>query len=117
MFAGMITFNASEGEEGTCAQVQVLIRASDPLYELFFRIGYMSAQEDTFWKKTLLALADYFNASGLVSIQAACVDPRWQWSQAGNLWQNAAIRTGIYTMSAPLRWIRSRFKCEAGEAR
>ncbi len=110
MFAGMITFNSYTAEDGPYAQIQVLIRASDPLYEFFFRIGFLSAQEDVFWKQTLLTLAEYFGAAGQVSLQASCVDPRWQWSQVGNIWQNAAIRTGIYTMTAPFRWVQGRFK-------
>jgi hypothetical protein len=34
------------------------------------------------------------------------VDPRVQWSEAKNVWHNAAIRTGLYLMAAPLRWVR-----------
>jgi hypothetical protein len=110
MFAGMITFSAYEDASDLYAQVQVLIRASDPLYELFFRVGYLAKQEDAFWNYTLLALAQHLGATGKVEIQATCVDPRRQWSQVANLWQNAAIRTGIYTMAAPLRWARGLFK-------
>jgi len=43
-------------------------------------------------------------------VKNACIDKRMQWSQAGNIWQNAAIRTVIYTMLTPLRWIRERLR-------
>jgi hypothetical protein len=29
-----------------------------------------------------------------------------QWKQARNIWQNAAIRTVIYLLASPVRWIR-----------
>ena len=39
MFAGWITFRAYEEKGVTLAQIQMLLRASDPLYELGFRPG------------------------------------------------------------------------------
>jgi hypothetical protein len=32
-----------------------------------------------------------------------------QWSQAKNIWHNAAVKTGIYIMLAPIRWVRGVF--------
>jgi hypothetical protein len=105
MFAGWITFSAYEQEGSTVAQAQVLIRASDPLWEIVMRLfGYR--QEDKFWESTLKSLAAHFSVDGPVQIHATCVDPKVQWSQAKNVWQNAAIRTGLYTLAAPLRWAR-----------
>ncbi len=37
---------------------------------------------------------------------ATCVDPKLQWSQAKNIWHNAAIRSALYATAAPLRWAR-----------
>jgi hypothetical protein len=34
------------------------------------------------------------------------VDPSVQWSQAKNIWNNAAIRTVLYLLGAPWRWLR-----------
>jgi hypothetical protein len=34
------------------------------------------------------------------------VDRRRQWANAGNLRHNAAIRSALYTMAAPLRALR-----------
>jgi hypothetical protein len=28
-----------------------------------------------------------------------------QWSEAKNIWENAGIRTGLYVITLPLRWI------------
>jgi hypothetical protein len=37
-----------------------------------------------------------------------CVDRRRQWRKAGNIWKNAAVRTAIWTLATPLRWLRGR---------
>jgi hypothetical protein len=103
MFSGWITFSAYEEGSDTIAQAQVLIRANDPLYELGFRMGG-SRQEDQFWAQTLGSLAAHFGAQGEVQMQATCVDPKLQWSQAKNIWHNAAIRTVLNT---PVRLVRS----------
>ncbi|MGB4976991.1 MAG: hypothetical protein WBR35_09655 [Anaerolineae bacterium] len=117
MFAGMITFSAeretnpdSEAEQTaltTCAQVQALVRASDPLYEIGFRLGLLK-EEDIFWKYTLTALADFFGVHGEEpDLKIVLVDPKVQWAQAKNVWHNSAVRTGLYTLAAPVRWLRS----------
>jgi hypothetical protein len=102
MFAGWITFSAREEEGATVAQIDVLIRASDPLYELGMVLG-ASRQEDLFWEQTLIRLAAYFGVYGQPQTIVTCVDPRRQWRYAGNVWQNAAIRTTLYRLAAPVR--------------
>ena len=110
-FAGWVTFSASEDEDGcTVAQAQVLIRANDPLYELGFRLRVLHKAEDWIWHHTLKSLAARFGVQAKVEQQVTCVDPKVQWSQAKNIWYNAGIRTAIYTLTAPLRWLRNRFK-------
>jgi hypothetical protein len=107
MFAGMITFSADEEEDSTLVQIQVLIRASDPLYELWCRVGVVHKQEDEFWHGTLQNLAAEFGVDdGQVEQQNILVDPRMQWKEAGNIWHNAAIRSGLH---APVAWFRKRF--------
>jgi hypothetical protein len=103
MFAGMITFSAFEEDETTVAQVQALIRANDPLYELTFRLGFGHKTEDEFWQQTLRSLAKEFGVDGYVSQSVVLVDSKVQWSQAKNIWQNAAIRTAL---NLPVRLIR-----------
>ena len=105
VFSGWITFSANESEGATVAQVQLLVRANDPLYEIGFRLGGSKA-EDKFWMHTLEALAEHFGVRGQVQLGVTCVDPRLQWSQAKNVWHNAGIRTGLYVGLAPLRWMR-----------
>jgi hypothetical protein len=107
-FAGWITFSAHEQDGVTAAQAQVLIRANDPFYELLFRLGG-SKQEDRFWEHTLRALAGYFGIEGMVTTEIACVDPKVQWSRAGNIWYNAAIRSTLYMAGAPVRWLKRAF--------
>jgi hypothetical protein len=106
MFAGMITFSAYPKEEDTIAQIQALVRASDPLFELTFRLGLGSKMEDDFWKQTLHNLAAHFNSpDSEPHLRTVLVDPRVQWSEAKNIWHNAAIRTMFYTLGAPIRWM------------
>ena len=102
MFSGWITFTAYEKDGTTVVQAQVLIRANDPLWEIVMRF-YGFKKEDEFWQHTLRALADHFGVQGQVQMSATLVDPKLQWSQAKNIWHNAAIRSTIYTTAAPLR--------------
>ena len=106
MFAGMNTFSCYE-DGGTVAQIQVLVRASDPLYEIGCRLGIVHKTEDDFWKQTLTNLAADFGVEGYVQQTTSLVDPKVQWSEAKNIWHNAAVRTGIYLLASPLRWIRN----------
>jgi hypothetical protein len=109
IFAGWITFSSYELDGSTVAQAQVLIRANDPVYELGFRLGG-AKNEDTFWEHTLASLAEYFGVEAQVQTQRVCVDPKLQWSQAKNIWHNSAIRTMLYTLTTPLRWVSQSFR-------
>ncbi len=109
IFAGWITFSSYEVDGCTVAQAQVLIRANDPVYEIGFRLGG-AKKEDTFWQHTLTSLAEYFGVKAQVQTQRTCVDPKLQWSQAKNIWHNSAIRTTLYTVSAPIRWVGQSFR-------
>jgi len=106
MFAAIITFSAYD-DDGTVAQVQALVRASDPLYELTFRLGFGHKMEDDFWHQTLENLAAHFGVKGQVGQKVTLVDPRVQWSEARNIWHNAAIRTAIYM---PVAMVRKLFR-------
>jgi len=97
MFAGMITFSAYADKGVTTIQIQALIRASDPVYETTFRLGFGHKAEDKFWCDTLGNLAAHFGApDSQPTLTAVCVDKKVQWAQAGNIWHNAAIRTAVY---------------------
>jgi hypothetical protein len=98
MFAGWITFSAYDVEGVTHAQIQMLLRASDPLYELGFRLG-ANKSENLFWQYTLTSLAAHFGVHEPIQTRMVCVDPKVQWSQFWNIWHNAAIRTFLYRMA------------------
>ena len=106
MFAGWITFSAAEREEHTLVQAQVLMRASDPLFELVMAMGG-HRKEDRFWADTIGNVAAHFGATADVRTEVVCVDKRRQWSRWTNIWQSSAIRSGAYVLGAPWRGIRS----------
>jgi hypothetical protein len=106
MFAGWITFSAYPQDGVTVAQTQVLMRASDPLYEVGMTMGG-HRQEDRHWEHTLRSLAESFGGEGEVATETVCVDRRRQWGNAGNVWHNAGIRSGVYTAAAPV-WFATR---------
>ena len=107
MFAGWITFSAAQVDDQTVAQAQVLMRASDPIYEVGLTLGG-HRQEDLFWNRTLASLAAHFEHDCVVETNVVCVDRRRQWSRWRNVWQSAAIRTTVYTLAAPGRKLRRR---------
>jgi hypothetical protein len=109
VFAGWITFSAARGARDgapggvTAAQVQVLLRANDPLYELGMPL-VIHRQEDRFWRQTLANLARHLGvADPDVTAATVCVDRRRQWANARNVWHNAGVRTALYTLATPLR--------------
>jgi hypothetical protein len=108
MESGWITFSAYDDAGCTVAQVQSIARANDPMYELGFMLFAHRVQEQ-FWQRVLRALAGHYDVAGHVTMERTCLDGRWQWSQTGNVWQNAALRTAAYLALAPARWLRSRY--------
>jgi hypothetical protein len=109
MFAGWITFSATEQEAKTVAQAQVLMRASDPVFELGLALGG-HRQEDRFWAETLTALAAHFDCAAEVDTQVVCVDHKRQWSRWRNVWHSSAIRSTLYTLGAPGRAVKRAFR-------
>ncbi len=106
LFAGWITFSAYQDEGGVGAQIRLLIRAGDPLYELAFLLGG-NQQEDRFWEETLRRLAAHFGVRGEPQTRVTCVDPKRQWAYARNIRHNAALGSLKYALAAPLRWVRA----------
>ena len=109
MFAGWITFSATQVDEHTVAQAQVLMRASDPIFELGLTLGGHQ-QEDRFWQHTLTQLAAHFEHQADVDTQVVCVDKKRQWSRWSNVWQSSAIRSTLYTLGTPGRALKRLFK-------
>ncbi len=106
--SGWVTFSAYESEGCTVAQVQSLARANDPFYEIAFRLVGSRLQE-SIWRHMLTTLAQHYGVRTTVDLVKVCIDPRLQWSEAGNLRHNAQIRTFLYTLASPVtRLVRSR---------
>jgi hypothetical protein len=109
-FAGWVTFSAYEEEGCTVVQVTAQLRATDPIYELGFRLGAAKI-EDKHWTHTLEALAADFGVNAVtVHMIKECIDPRLQWSQIGKIWYNAGIRTTFYKVTLPMRLLWKRIK-------
>jgi hypothetical protein len=107
--AGWNTFSVSEEEGSVIAQIQSMERSTDPIFELGnILMGGARRQEEN-WVYVLTSLAARFGIKGQVQMHRELIDPRWQWSEARNVWQNAGVRTVLYKMAAPLRWVRRLF--------
>lgn len=106
VFAGWITFSSYVEDEITVVQIQVLMRASDPVYEFGLRFMGGHRQEDNFWQHTLGQVAKHFKLEGTASVQTVCVDKKLQWSEAKNIWHNSTLLTVFYTLRTPSRWFR-----------
>jgi hypothetical protein len=103
MFGGWITFSASPVEGSTTVQAQMLLRASDPLYEIGLALGG-HRKEDRFWRATLTNLCAFLGVEGpTVDGNVVCVDPKRQWGRWRNVWYNAAIRSTGQTLTGPFR--------------
>jgi hypothetical protein len=103
--AGWNTFSAHQEEDGTTvAQIQSLARASDPIYEVGFRL-FGSTEQERIWAHGFTSLAARFGVNVRARLQKVCVDTKMQWSRVGNAWYNAGARSVIYTMVGPGRWV------------
>jgi hypothetical protein len=47
---------------------------------------------------------------GVVTVNKTLMDNKRQWGRAGNVWKNAQIRTLIYILLTPLRWLAGLFR-------
>jgi hypothetical protein len=106
--AGWNTFSAYEEDGATVVQIQSLARASDPIYEVGFRLFGSTAQEKI-WTHVLSNLAGRFGVQERVRLEKDCVDPKLQWYRAGNVWHNAGFRSVLYTMAAQIRVLSGLF--------
>jgi hypothetical protein len=115
-FAGFNTFSAHRDGDVTVIQIQALIRASDPVYEVALPlVGHR--MEDRFWRHTLTALAaEYGTTETPVTLERVCVDRRRQWGRWTNVWNNAAIRSILWLLATPLRVLVWPFRKEQSKA-
>jgi len=98
--AGWITFSAEQAAGTTAVQAQVLMRANDPIYEIAMAlVGHR--KEDQFWVATMTALGQRLGVRyPQVHASSICVDPRRQWSCAGNIRHNSMVRSVLQTVVA-----------------
>jgi hypothetical protein len=100
-FAGWITFSAERVGDATVVQVQGLLRASDPLFELGMPV--IHRMEDRFWAQTMIALARRLGMTEpAVQTRTVCMDPKRQWRRAGNVRHNSMARSVLQTLTSPL---------------
>lgn len=104
--SGWVTFSVSVLDGKIVAQILGLARANDPVYEAAFHtVG--SKMQIKIWTHVLTSLANYLGIPADVIVEPLCIDSTMRWSQAGNLWYNAQIRTLFYM---PFRMLKGPFK-------
>jgi hypothetical protein len=103
--SGWNNFSVYEEDDNLVAQVQSYERASDPIYEFGFRFMGGAARQEFIWVHVLTSLAQHYGIKGQVSMTRECLDPGIQWSYAGKVFQNAGVRTTLYKLAAPIRWV------------
>ena len=109
MFAGWITFSAEEQGDETVAQAQVLMRASDPIFEIGMVLGG-AKRENRIWTHTLRTLAAHFDVPDAeVDTSIVCVDKKRQWRRWTNVWHSSAIRSMLYALNTPFRAVHRAF--------
>jgi hypothetical protein len=108
--SGWNTFSVFTEGGGLVAQVQSMGRATDPIYEFFFRFLGSSEQQEGTWIHVLTSLAAHLGINGQVTVTKTLIDPKIQWSQAKNIFKNAGVVTVLFKLSSPLRWARNLFQ-------
>ncbi len=103
MFAAWITFSAFRDGPTTIVQVENLLRANDPIYEISLPI-FGHRQENAFWLATLGNLAGRFGIDATATLQQTLVDRKRHWKNARNIRHNAAIRSAVWTITHPRHW-------------
>jgi anti-anti-sigma factor len=103
--SGWVSFSAFEDDGATVVQILGLARASDPVYEIAFRLVGSKVQERT-WRHVLSKMADHLGVPPEVDVEKVRADARLLWSGVGNVWYNAQIRSLIYAVGAPVRRMR-----------
>jgi len=90
--AGWITFSVEERGDSIHVQIQGLVRASDPFFELAFTIAGSKFQE-TIWKHVLSSLARYLGVEDNVQMKKYRPAIDLQCSKSGNIWYNSQLRS------------------------
>jgi hypothetical protein len=89
-FAGWITFSATGDDDWAIAQVQLLIRPNDPIWDVGFMLG-MAKGEDVMWRGVLRKLARHLGSDHDPQQELIKVDNKRIWANAKNWTKNAMI--------------------------
>ena len=100
--AGWVTFKAFEEDGRTIMQIRGLARASDPVYELAFRIAGSRLQQQI-WTHVLQSLAKHTTSSGQALFCKQCIDESLQWQHFFNVFLNAQILSIFYIIGHPFK--------------
>jgi len=95
--AGWVTFKAFEENKRVIFQIQGLARASDPVYEIAFRMAGSNLQRQI-WTHVLESLAKYIGSSAKVQFNMQCLDNSLHVSNFYNVFQNAQILSIIHSI-------------------
>lgn len=95
--AGWVSFMAHKKKDHLEIQIKGLASASDPFYELAFRLAGSQLQE-SIWKTVLSSMASYLKIEPSITIEKTCLKSSLQWSSTPNLWYNAQLRSLPFTI-------------------
>ena len=79
------------------------------MYEMAMMFGG-HRMEDKQWLHVLRELAGHFGVKGAPEMERTLVDKKRQWKHFRNLRKNAALRSGVYMLGAPVRAATKPFK-------
>ncbi|MDQ2682736.1 MAG: hypothetical protein M3Y37_04355 [Chloroflexota bacterium] len=102
IFSGWTTFSSYRDGETTVGQVEVLMRASDPAFEIGLEL-FGHRHEDQFWRGVLANLARHLGVEAEPTQCSVCVDRRFLVRNATNLRFNSVLRHGLHLSSVPIQ--------------
>lgn len=94
LFAGRISFSTRIQDGKSLAEIEILMRANDPIYEIGLLMGG-HRREERFWAEMLWNLAALYGERPSVFLSRQCLDRSRKWRHVTNIRHNAAIRTVI----------------------
>lgn len=102
MFAGWNRFSVEREADGVVVSLEIVMRASDPLYELGLGFGGHRSEE-RFWAEFLWNVAALYGERPPVRVRRRLLSRRRQWNRWTNIARNAAIRTAMRRARSLLR--------------
>jgi hypothetical protein len=107
VFCGWTNFSSFAENGKTVAQVEVLMRASDPLFEIGLML-FGHRQENQFWLKVLENLGRFLGSESVPTQSVKCLDRRFRFRNASNIRYNAVLRNGPHLPGRGLRRLLAR---------